>query len=207
MSALASVLKTDRLRAPGPVHTYSSPHILFVLMAIGDAGAIGRQALSSEVGLGAGAIRTVIKWLRADGYIVVHESGCQLTPKGKQAYGELKRVIPKILMLPRTTLTVGKVQVAALVKKRSRRVRNGIEQRDASIKAGASGATTYVYRGSNFEIPGSPGDSERAFPSEAWTKLRDGLEPEDGDVVIICGSDEKRTSLLGVISAALTLLR
>ncbi|MDG6954750.1 MAG: hypothetical protein JRN33_07215 [Nitrososphaerota archaeon] len=206
MSALMSVLKIDRSRGAGPVPTYSSAHVLLVLMTIGDSVSIGRQALSKEVGLGEGAIRTVIKWFRAGGYVKVNANGCLLTPKGNQAYSELKKLIPRILVLPRTTLTVGKIQVAAVVRKKSSRVRSGIEQRDSAVKAGASGATTYLFRGSSFEIPGSPGDAERAFPSESWTKLRSGLEPEEGDVVIVCGSDEKRIALIGVISAALTLL-
>ncbi|MDG6941388.1 MAG: hypothetical protein JRN34_00475 [Nitrososphaerota archaeon] len=206
MSVLASVLKADRSRAPGPVPTYTSAHVLLVLLTIGDSGAIGRQALSTEAGLGEGAIRTVIKWLRADEYITVNASGCRLTPKGKHAYAELKRLIPKTLVLPRTTLTVGEVQVAALIKGKSDQVRSGIEQRDSAIKAGASGATTYLFRRSRFEVPGSPGDAEKLFPTEAWKKLKTGLEPEEGDVVIVCGSGEKHVSLIGVLSAALTLL-
>ena len=49
-------------------------------------------------------------------------------------------------------------------------------------------------------------DGEKDFPSEAWMKLKSGLQPEDGDVVIVCGSDDKHTSIVGAISAALTLL-
>ena len=85
-------------------------------------------------------------------------------------------------------------------------MRSGIEQRDASIRAGAAGATTYVIHDSKFQVPGSSVDCEEDFPSEAWAKLRGELRPEDEDVVIVCGSDDRQTSFVGVISAALTLL-
>lgn len=206
MSAFTSLLGIGSTRSPGPTPTYGPAHVLVALLTIGEAGVLGRQALSNEVGLGEGAIRTVIKWLKADDYIEIEANGCRLTSKGKQTYNELKRRIPKVLVLQKTPLTVGKVQVAVLVKKKSGRVKSGIEQRDSSIKAGASGATTYAVSGSRFEVPGSSKDAEKDFPAEAWTKLRNGLDPEDGDVVIVCGSDEKNTSLIGAISAALTLL-
>jgi len=206
LSAFTFLLKLDRTRAPGPAPTYGSAHVLLALLTIGEAGVLGRHALSSEVGLGEGAARTVIKWLKADGYITIEANGCTLSAKGKRAYNELKKLMPRMLVLTRTPLTVGRVQVAVLVKKRSGRVKSGIEQRDSSIKAGASGATTYLVKDSRFEVPGSSRDAEKDFPAEAWKKLKEGLEPEDGDVVIVCGSDEKHTSLIGVISAVLTLL-
>lgn len=180
--------------------------MILALLRIGESGAIGRHALATEVGLGEGAVRTVIKWLKSENYITIKASGCRLAPRGERAYSELRKSIPQILTLPRTELTVGRVQVAILVRKRADRVRTGLEQRDSSIVAGASGATTYIVKNSRFEVPGSPGDAEKAFPGEVWGELRGRLEPRDGDVVIVCGSDEKRTSVLGAMSAALTLL-
>lgn len=206
LSAFTALQKIDSSRGPGPASTYSSSHVLLALLTIGRAGVIGRHALAKEAGLGEGAVRTVIKWLKERAYITVEPNGCQLTAKGKHAYAELKRAMPKILELQRTTLTVGSEQVAILIKKKSDRVRSGIEQRDSAIKAGAAGATTYVIKGSKFQVPGSSADAEKDFPSGVWTKLRSGLQPEEGDVVIVCGSDDKHSSLIGAISAALTFL-
>ncbi|MGD0396877.1 MAG: DUF4443 domain-containing protein [Nitrososphaerales archaeon] len=206
MSALTALLKMDSSRGPGPAPTYSSSHVLLALLTIGKADVIGRHALAKEVGLGEGAVRTVIKWLKEDDYLTVESNGCQLTAKGKRAYSELRNVMPKTLELPRTALTVGREQVAVLVKKKSNRVRSGIEQRDSSIRAGATGATTYVIKDSKFQVPGSSVDGEKDFPSGAWVNLRSGLQPENGDVVIICGSHDRRTSFIGAMNAALTLL-
>lgn len=206
LAALKALLKIGVPRAPGPAPTYSSSHVLLAMLTIGGAGVIGRHALAREAGLGGGAVRTMIKWLKEDGFIKIQPDGCQLTPKGKQAYSELKSIIPKTMDLSKTSLSVGREQVAVLVKKKAGLIRTGIEQRDASIKAGADGATTYVVKGSKFQVPGSSEDAEKEFPSDAWTKLRAGLQPEDGDAVIVCGSDNRRTSFLGAVRAVLALL-
>ncbi len=206
LPAFATLLKIEGPRAPGPAPTYSSSHVLVALLTIGNTSAIGRHALAIEAGLGEGAIRTVIKRLKEDGYITIQPQGCQLTAKGKEAYRELKRRIPKTVELSKTSLSVGKEQVVVQVKNRSDQVKSGIEQRDASIRAGAAGATTYIIVHSKFQMPGSSVDGEKDFPSSAWPKLRKELQLENGDVVIVCGSEDRRISFIGAITAALTLL-
>jgi Domain of unknown function (DUF4443)/CggR N-terminal DNA binding domain len=204
LAAFKALLNIGVPRGPAP--TYNPSHVLLAMLTIGGAGTIGRHALAKETGLGEGAVRTVIKWLKEDGYITIQPDGCQLTEKGRLAYSELTSIIPRTMDLSKTPLSVGREQVAILVKKRAPQIRTGIEQRDAAIKAGADGATTYVIEGSKFQVPGSSEDAERDFPSEAWSQLRNGLRPEDGDVVIVCGSDDRRTSFIGAIGAVRTLL-
>ncbi len=206
MRTFSTLLRMETPRAPGPAPSYFSAHVVVVLLTIGDVGAIGRHALAQRAGLGEGAIRTVIKRLKVEGLVKTRPQGCELTPKGREAYSVVKRRIPLITELPRSELTVGREQVALAVKKKSEAVKSGIEQRDAAIRTGAAGATTYVIRGSKFHIPGSSTDCERDFPSKVWSKIRQELHPEDGDAVIVCGSEDKRVSLIGAVSAALTLL-
>ena len=177
------------------------------MLTIGETGAIGRNALAKEAGLGEGAIRTLIKWLKRDGLITVKADGCLLTPKGKLAYNGIKDALPKKLELSNSSLTVGTSQVAVLVRGKSDRVKSGIEQRDYAIRAGALGATTYIFKNSKFRVPGSSADVENDFPSDAWSRLRNGLQPREKDVVIVCGSGARQTSHIGALSAALTVLK
>lgn len=206
MSDLAKLLKPVANRAAGPSPTFGSPHIVIVLLAIGDNKMVGRGALAKQSGLGDGAIRTLIKRLKDEGYITVKPAGCTLTAKGADAYSELRRRLPRIVRLSHTSLTLGSEQVALLVKGRAEWVKSGIEQRDAAIKAGAEGATTYVIRASRFQIPGASSDCEKDFPGPAWPVLRGELKPVNGDAVIVCGSGDQQTSLVASVSSALTLL-
>ncbi len=195
-------------RERGPIPSFVEPHLLLVLLVTGESGRIGRQALAKRVGLGEGAIRTILKRLRDDGYIQANASGCSLTRGGLAAYGALRKLIPGRLKLDATTLTVGKKQVALLVRGGGSRVGNGIPQRDAAIKVGASGATTYLLHDSRFKIPGDSSDCERDFPSPIWKKLRRELGPNDGDAIIVCGAEEEELlAEIGALAAAITLLR
>jgi len=207
LSEVAKILRMAGERERGPLPSFVEPHLLLVLLVTGESGRIGRQALAKRVGLGEGAIRTILKRLRDDGYMEVNASGCSLTGDGLAAYRALRKLIPARLRLDSTTLTVGREQAALLVRGGGSRVGNGIPQRDAAIKVGASGATTYLLRDSRFQIPGDSGDCENDFPGPVWKKLRRELGPKDGDAIIVCGAEEALLSEIGALSAAITLLR
>ncbi len=207
MSEVAKILRIAGERERGPIPSFVEPHLLLVLLIAGEAKTIGRQELAKRIGVGEGAVRTILKRLREDGYVQVNASGCSLTKSGLAAYGELRKIIPAMLKLGPTTLTVGKNQVAILVRGAAHRVANGIDQRDAAIKVGAAGATTYLLRNSKFQIPRDSSDCERDFPGPVWRKLRRELGPDEGDAVIVCGAKDELLSVLGALSAATTLLR
>lgn len=203
---MTSVLRMEGA-ARGPSPSYTPAHLLRAILTIGEKVTVGRQALAVEIGLGEGAIRTIIKKLKHEGYLRTGASGCSLTKKGAGLYRQLRSTISKSLLLDSTPLTVGSKQVAILIRGAVKKVRGGIEQRDAAVKAGASGATTYTLIRSKFQISGGSEDCERDFPSAAWEKLRKALRPHNGDIVILCGSRDYKTSEVGALSAALTLLR
>ncbi len=194
-------------KARGPSPSYTQAHLLLALLMIGEKRTVGRQALAVEIGLGEGAIRTIIKKLKHEGHVRTGASGCSLTKKGAGLFRQLRATVSKGVLLDSTPLTVGGKQVAVLIKGAPKKVRGGIEQRDAAVKVGASGATTYTLIRLKFQISGGSEDCERDFPSTAWRKLRKALRPRNGDIVILCGSGDYKTSEVGALSAALTLLR
>jgi len=191
---------------PGPSPGYSKAHALLAFMTIGNAGAIGRQALAKSSGLGEGSMRTVLKKFRQMRYVAADTTGCHLTNSGKELYQDISKKLTPVLALQTSTLVVGSSQVAVLVRNGAGSVGSGIEQRDSSVRAGAAGATTYVIREGRFVIPGGSADCENDFPGKIWPILRDELKPKDGDAVIVCGAHNGGTAKLGVLSAALTLL-
>lgn len=203
---MASLLRIAIEKEKGPMPSYTEAHLLLSFIIIAESKVIGRQSLAKRVGLGEGAIRTVLKKLKDEDFIITTASGCSLTKHGKEVYRRLKSLISHMIELNSTQLTVGDKQIAIAVRGVAKNVKDGIEQRDAAIRLGATGATTYVIKDSKFQIPNDSDDCERDFPSDLWSKIRLELKPKDGDVVIICGSRDIRTSMLGAISAALTLI-
>ena len=205
MKSLAGILRITDRRPQGPFPTFQRAHLFLAFLTIGEKGAMGRQALASSTGLGEGAIRTVIKRPREEGYADVSASGCHLTTAGRRVYNSTTRRLSPFAALEGSDLTMGASQVAVAVRNGGP-VRTGIEQRDSAIRVGALGATTYVIRAGKFTIPGGSSDCEHDFPSDAWGLLRTQLKPTEGDSVILCGSDDEPTARLGAISAAITLL-
>jgi hypothetical protein len=60
-----------------------------------------------------------------------------------------------------------------------------MEQRDAAIKMGATGATTLLFKHNKFVIPGTKNyDSLEKEPHIAKLLIKK-LKPEDGDIVMI----------------------
>jgi Domain of unknown function (DUF4443)/PH0730-like, N-terminal domain len=204
LSSFAPLLKAaSKERGPSP--SFTDAHFVLAFLVIGDGVTIGRQALARRAALGDGAVRTVLKKLKDDGLVEVNASGCFLTTAGKKVFRAIRDKVTPVVPLERSPLTVGNKQMAVGVKGLASKVRTGIEQRDAAIKAGAAGATTYVIRNSRFAIPGGSSDCEADFPSSAWGRLRDELKPREGDAVVLCGSEDASVSELGALAAALTL--
>jgi biotin operon repressor len=206
LSGVSKLLRIAREKERGPIPSFTEPHLILAILFTGDSKLIGRQALARKVGLGEGAVRTILKRLKEDGYVDTIASGCYLTKKGTLAYKVLQRTIPRITQLDSTGFTVGKNQVAVLLRTRPTKLVYGVEQRDSAIKAGAAGATTYIIKDSKFQLPGGSKDCEKDFPSPVWKTLRTKLQPLSGDILIVCGSDNEATSRLGAISAAMTLV-
>jgi Domain of unknown function (DUF4443)/CggR N-terminal DNA binding domain len=206
LQSLEGLMEITARQAQGPAPSFERAHVLLAFMVVGENGIIGRQALAIRTGLKEGSIRTIIKKLREDGYIGANASGCHLTTEGKKVYVSLLTKLTAAVLLNDSKLAVGASQVGIAIRGGGKAVQSGIEQRDSAIKSDASGATTYVFRGGKFAIPGGSSDCEKDFPSRAWVSLREELKPRNGDAIIVCGASDETTARLGALSAALTLL-
>lgn len=206
MQSLADLVEVAKRPSRGPSPSFDQAHLVLAFITIGERKTIGRQALALQVGLNEGPVRTVIKRLREEGYIEANASGCFLTKSGERIYVAFQRSVSPLLLLDGPKLTVGAFQVGLAVRKRGRAVRSGLEQRDSAVRLGAAGATTYVFHGEKFAMPGGSSDCEKDFPSGAWKELRTMIEPRDDDAIILCGADDEIKAKLGALSAALTIL-
>jgi len=206
LQSLAGLLQIADRRVQGPSPSFERAHLLLAFVTIGESGLVGRQSLALRSGLGEGAIRTLLKKMREDGYAQANASGCFLTEAGRKVYESLAERLSPTVLLRGSKLTVGVVHVGLAVREAGKTVGTGIEQRDSAIKLNAAGATTFVIRAGKFTIPGGSSDCERDFPSRTWSSLRTELKPKNGDAVILCGARDETTARLGALSAALTLL-
>jgi hypothetical protein len=187
--------------APGRPPAYTEAHALMGLEAIGLGLGIGRQQLSRELGLGEGTMRTLVGRMKTLGLVETSRGGMRLTGEGEAVLEELGNLFGGC-GLPVLPITVGPINYAVLIRGAASKVKGGIEQRDAAIIAGASGATTLVLDEHGLRMPGMEEPLE-----EAVRKLiMEELGPSPGDAIIIGSSEDSILAEMAAKSAALALL-
>lgn len=203
-SIVQRLRKISTVPSPGPAPAFTYIHICRALLIIGDVGPIGRIELSRTLGLGEGAIRTIIKHVTQAGLVRIVKDGCMLTPRGRLLYRQLREKLSKVSPVDARELSLDKFSVAIRVKGMGHRLKRGIEQRDEAIKAGATGACTLVVKEGEFLMPM---DRWRLRADHSLAQeIRTLFKPEDGDVIAIVGATTRELAEHGALAAALTLL-
>jgi hypothetical protein len=189
--------------APSRILSFDVAHIFKALQLIDTRGHISRESLCEELNLGEGSIKTLVKHLKMEHMIKTSNAGTKMSDKGKDLFEEILSSIPTEYGIPKCSVALGKFNYAILLKQLSFAIKSGIEQRDAAIKMGGTGATTLLFRNGKFMMPAANYDSLKKDPS-IHKLLIEKLKPEDGDIIII-GSDDKdeRIAELAAKNAAL----
>jgi predicted transcriptional regulator len=205
MKFLKTIDKIAKRVAPGPSPSFTPTHIFMALEALSSKSPIGRTKLSETLKLGEGATRTLVKRLQREGIIKSTKSGCVLTNFGKEIILDLGSKISRDLEIPPSSYTLGRFNVAVLIRSSANVIGYGVEQRDAALKAGAMGATTLTYKGGKFMMPGKK-DAFKGSP-EILNMLIEKLKPEEGDSIVIGSADDRKNAEFGAKAAALETLR
>lgn len=201
---LSILIRVCSRYAPSRILSFNMAHVTVALQLMGRLGRVSRAVLMRELMLGEGSIKTMIKHMRMHGLVESSRAGVTLTSKGKGLYSRLSKVMVAEARVPKCSITVGEFNYAVRVKGIADAVRSGVEQRDAAIKVGALGATTLVYRGSRFIMPGS-GNSVYIKEQDVMDRLKD-LMPEEDDVIIIGSASNVKVAELAAKYAALITL-
>jgi hypothetical protein len=192
--------------APSRALSFDIVHVFKTLQLIQERGHVSRDGLREELELGEGTVKTLLRHLKMQNLIESTNAGTTMTKNGNLFFSELSDSMPREIGLSKCAITLGKYNYAVLVKHMSSAIRSGIEQRDAAIKMGASGATTLLFKENKFLIPKIDYDAlkDNHLLSE---QLIENLHPQDGDVLII-GSDNrsKKKAEFAAKSAALVTI-
>ena len=175
-------------KAPGPSTTFSMFHIYYAIELMAQK-PIGRNRLAQKLGIGDGAIRTIVHRLMDAGIVATAKEGMSLTQKGKQTWQQFQELFPKRVEIEKNQLTHSTYNFAFLVKGSGKKIKSGIEQRDAAIMGGAKRAIAIISRDGHLIIDSVSNSIEAEYPEAAKTILKD-LQPENDDVIIIAGSDD-----------------
>ena len=206
MDFLEVVNKITQINTPGPTPSFSEVHVLKAIESIAKSGIIGRKRLSKELLLGEGSTRTLPKHLRNTGLVQSSRKGISLTNFGNEVFSDIRKKISESIDIPKSPITIGLYNVAILVKNLSTLVGSGMEQRDAAIKIGATGATTLIYSKNKLFLPINEEDLNERFPN-LHNKLVTQLNPKENDVIIVGSGSNRFLAEIGAKVAAINLLR
>ena len=192
-------------RAPGPLPAFNILDLIRFLRILAESECMGRGKIARKLDLGEGTTRTIIKRLTEESLITKSRSGCSLTYKGKKLWSKIREILPKIVEIEDNELTLAPYSVAVLVKGCAKKVKSGLEQRDAAIISGARSAVTMVFKDNRLIIPGVSFDLRRDYPL-AFREIMRLMKPEEGDVIIISSADTLKCAEYGALAAALSII-
>ena len=174
---------------------------MFLLDYLADGKRASRINISRYLGIGEGSVRKLVELLRENNMVSTHQTGTVIKPYGIKL---LEALDIKSVSVNVGGYVVGNYQQGVVVKDMAEKVFNGIAQRNAGIKAGGEGCTTWIMdRDSLLMMPAWDVDKNDPVLS---MKIRKSVELSDGDVLIIGGGDTKRFARLAAGSAALELV-
>ena len=191
--------------APSRLLSFDEVHVFMALQLIHAHGHASRTALQKELALGSGAVRTIVKHMKMNGLIQTSNGGTKMTAKGRGIWGGLAASMPAEMPMPRSSISLGRYNYAVLLRDLGFAIKSGIEQRDAAIRIGGTGATMLLCGDGGFFMQDSREDplkKEGGLKKELLEKLR----PADGDAVIIGGADSGKAAELAAKSAALATI-
>ncbi len=184
----------------GPMFRFKDHHVYWTLHLLSCGKRLGRKRLSELVGIGEGSMRRIINTLREWEMIDIKQTGIKISREG---LGFLAELPLKVLDLNIGDLVVGDHQQALLVKGVGHKIENGMQQRDAGIRAGSEGCTTILYRDGRLMMP-PDWDLDENRPELAKT-IRTIAEMEEDDVIIVGGAFEHMGAVNGALAAAFEL--
>jgi len=181
---------------------------LFILWLLKTEGEIGRYRLARMVNLSQGVTRGILARMKRKGMIMVRpRAGASSSKGGLRELAVLMRRhgLRLVKRYDEELLGLAPKSVIFQVAGRSDRLGQGIEQRDAAIKEGATGAVTFLFDGKMLNFPGVAEPLSKRSPM-AFKQLRNQLRLKKGDVILIAFANTWWDAARGGFAAIRTLV-
>jgi hypothetical protein len=189
-----------RKRSRGPARCFGDVEAYMLLSFLNEEGKTSRRRAAEYIDIGEGSVRKIADIMMRAGLVEIFQTGMFISDYGK----ELITLLPlRMINMEPVDCVVGSSQQAVLVKDVSEKITNGMAQRDAGIRAGSSGCTTFVFRNGKIIMP--PGwDVEKASPSLSEIIAKTGIT--ENDALIIGGDAHPPLARKAALTAAMELI-
>ena len=179
---------------------FTDANVYWALYVLSDGKRMGRKRLAEEIGVGEGSMRRILETLRQWEMITIKQTGITITRSG---LGFLSEIPIKVVDIDLKDAIVGNYSQAVVVYGVGKKIENGMQQRDAGIKVGATGCTTLVIRNGALMIPPDWNlDKERP---EVAAKVREITNITENDAIIVGSAYDQHTAVSAALTAAFEL--
>ena len=184
----------------GPMFRFTDANVYWALYVLSDGKRMGRKRLADEIGVGEGSMRRILETLRQWEMITIKQTGITITRSG---LGLLAEIPIKVVDLDLKDAIVGTYGQAVVVYGVGKKIENGMQQRDAGIKAGATGCTTLVIRNGALMVPPDWNMDEKN-PAVA-ARVREVTNITEDDAIIVGSAYDQHTAIVAALTAAFEL--
>ena len=184
----------------GPMFRFTDANVYWALYVLSDGKRMGRKRLADEIGVGEGSMRRILETLRQWEMITIKQTGITITRSG---LGFLAEIPIKVVDLDLKDAIVGTYGQAVVVYGVGKKIENGMQQRDAGIKAGATGCTTLVIRDGALMVPPDWNMDEKN-PAVA-ARVREVTNITEDDAIIVGSAYDQHTAIVAALTAAFEL--
>ena len=194
-------MKIMDIPAFGPMFRFTDANVYYALYVLSDGKRIGRKKLAEEAGVGEGSMRRILDKFREWNFVQIKQTGISITKAGLVF---LDQIPVRLIDVDLQGSVVGDFTQGVIVYGASSKIVNGMQQRDAGIKAGAEGCTTIVIRDGKLMIPPDWNMDEQT-PELAY-KIRKDTGITADDVIIVGGGSSEIAAVEAVLNAAFELV-
>lgn len=194
-------MKIMDIPAFGPMFRFTDANVYYALYVLSDGKRIGRKKLAEEAGVGEGSMRRILDKFREWNFVQIKQTGISITKAGLVF---LDQIPVRLIDVDLQGSVVGDFTQGVIVYGASSKIVNGMQQRDAGIKAGAEGCTTIIIRDGKLMIPPDWNMDEQT-PELAY-KIRKDTGITADDVIIVGGGSSKIAAVEAVLNAAFELV-
>lgn len=185
----------------GPSYRFDDTDLFTILDLLHVGKRVGRGRISNHLDMGEGSTRKLVELMREYDMLKVEQPGITITRFGKKVY-EMTGMRLVDISVPEHV--IGEFQTGVVMKNVSEKVGKGIEQRNAGIKSGGYGCTTWVVKDGDLFI--APAWNMSEHQPELSKAIMEQCGLEEGDTLIVGGGDSRRIARVAAVSAALDML-
>jgi predicted transcriptional regulator len=191
----------------GPAATFNEFDAIECILLVGKSGEIGRNRLSKSLGLGGGAIRTLILRLKKAGFVRTTRTGCVLTKKGKRVFETLSSKLVFYASVNCWDERLSASCYALCLRGVDLERVKVVELRDKAVRAGARGALILEYRAGELFYAKESVSCEATQPSTLWGYLKSVAKLSERDIVVVSFAESERLARDGAFAVALALIQ